>query len=70
MATFQYIAKDAEGNETRGHYCYTAIHVVNDAALLAYCALDNLAWSRIVRVPLDWLELTEPDEPGQPYFKD
>lgn len=59
-----------EGNETRGHYCYTAIHVVNDAALLAYCALDNLAWSRIVRVPLDWLELTEPDEPGQPYFKD
>ncbi|MBI3880464.1 MAG: exo-alpha-sialidase [Verrucomicrobia bacterium] len=42
-----------------GWYCYTAIHFVDDAVLLAYCAGDSkiggLNRLRIRRVSLDWL---------------
>jgi sialidase-1 len=42
-----------------GWYCYTAIHFVDDAVLLAYCAGDQkiggLNRLRIRRVALDWL---------------
>ncbi len=50
--------KQLEGGPT-GWYCYTAIHFVDDAVLLGYCAgeypdhrLDRL---RIRRIALDWL---------------
>ncbi len=43
-----------------GWYCYTAIHFVDDAVLLAYCAGDSkiggLNRLRIRRVSLDWLK--------------
>ena len=45
-----------------GHYCYTAIHFVDDAVLLAYCAgfysnpdMGPLKPLRIRRVSIDWL---------------
>ena len=42
-------------DDPNGWFCYTAIHIVNDGTvLLAYCAYENLAHSRIVKVPLDW----------------
>jgi len=50
--SWQYI-KVLEGNPS-GHYCYIAIHPVNDAVLLGYCAI-RLAHSRITRVPVKWL---------------
>ena len=46
--------KVLEGN-LQGWFCYIAIHPVDDAVLLGYCALSNLAHSRITRVPIDWL---------------
>jgi hypothetical protein len=43
-----------------GWYCYTAIHFVDDAVLLGYCAGDKkvggLNRLRIRRVSLDWLQ--------------
>ncbi len=46
-------------NDPDGWYCYTAIHFVDDAVLLAYCAGDSkvggLNRLRIRRVTLDWL---------------
>ena len=46
-------------NDPDGWYCYTAIHFVDDAVLLAYCAGDKkvggLNRLRIRRVTLDWL---------------
>lgn len=46
-------------NDPEGWYCYTAIHFVDDAVLLAYCAGDKkvggLNRLRIRRVTLDWL---------------
>jgi hypothetical protein len=42
-----------------GWYCYTAIHFVDDAVLLAYCAGDSkvggLNRLRLRRITLDWL---------------
>jgi hypothetical protein len=46
--------KVLEGNP-RGHYCYIAIHPVDDAVLLGYCAMSGLAHSRVTRVPVAWL---------------
>ena len=38
-----------------GWYCYTAIEPLDDGTvLLAYCALQELAHSRIVKVPMAW----------------
>lgn len=48
-----------EGNPS-GHYCYIAIHPVNDAVLLGYCAMSGLAHSRITRVPVKWLYQDRP----------
>ncbi len=73
-------SKVLEGNP-QGHYCYIAIHSVDDAVLLGYCAMSGLAHSRITRVPLAWLEEPRPavisfDAPGTStirlygYFKD
>lgn len=46
-------------NDPDGWYCYTAIHFVEDAVLLAYCAGDSkvggLNRLRIRRVTLQWL---------------
>jgi len=52
-------ARVLEGN-SYGHYCYIAIHPVDDAVLLGYCAMSNLAHSRITRVPLAWLYSGKP----------
>ena len=45
-----------------GHYCYTAIHFINDTVLLAYCAgyysnsdMGPLKPLRIRRLSIDWL---------------
>lgn len=46
--------KVLEGNP-QGWYCYIAIHPMDDAVLLGYCAMSKLAHSRITRVPLSWL---------------
>lgn len=51
--TWQHI-RVLEGNP-KGWYCYTAIHALDDAVLLGYCAMSNLAHSRITRVPVQWL---------------
>ena len=38
-----------------GWFCYTAIHPLKDGSvLLAYCAYDMLAHTRLVKVPLKW----------------
>jgi len=47
-------------SDPEGWYCYTAIHFVDDAVLLAYCAGNKkvgggLSRTRIRRVGLDWL---------------
>jgi Neuraminidase (sialidase) len=46
-------------SDPEGWYCYTAIHFVNDAVLLAYCAGDKTVGGlnrlRIRRLTLDWL---------------
>jgi len=47
-------AKVLEGNP-QGWYCYIAIHPVDDAVLLGYCAMSGLAHSRVTRVPVAWL---------------
>jgi predicted neuraminidase len=51
--TWQHI-KALEGNP-QGWYCYIAIHPIDDAVLLGYCAMSGLAHSRITRVPTSWL---------------
>ncbi len=39
-----------------GWFCYASIHPLADGTvLLAYCALEELAHSRIVKVPMKWL---------------
>ncbi len=47
-------SKVLEGNP-KGHYCYIAIHPMDDAVLLGYCAMKGLAHSRVTRVPVAWL---------------
>ncbi|MCX7010766.1 MAG: sialidase family protein [Kiritimatiellaeota bacterium] len=47
-------AKVLEGNP-KGWYSYIAIHPLDDAVLLGYCAMASLKHSRITRVPLAWL---------------
>ena len=52
-----------EGNPDGG-YCYTAIHFVKGAVLLAYCAGDYshigpLNRLRMRRIDLDWLKAAE-----------
>ena len=38
-----------------GWFCYVAIHPLDDGTvLLSYCALEELAHSRIVKVPMEW----------------
>lgn len=40
-----------------GWFCYTAIHPLADGTvLLSYCALQDLAHSRISKVPIPWLD--------------
>jgi sialidase-1 len=51
--TWQHV-KVLEGNPL-GWYCYIAIHPMDDAVLLGYCAISGLAHSRITRVPVSWL---------------
>ena len=42
-------------DEPDGWYCYAAIHPLDDGTvLLAYCAYEELAHSRIVKVPCAW----------------
>lgn len=47
-------------SDPQGWYCYTAIHFVKDAVLLAYCAGDpkvgGLNRLRIRRIELNWLD--------------
>lgn len=47
-------------SDPNGWYCYTAIHFVKDAVLLAYCAGDNkvggLNRLRMRRIELDWFK--------------
>lgn len=49
-----------EDDRARG-FCYTAIHFVDDAVLLAYCCGGGESWGlqdlRVRRVDLDWLRL-------------
>lgn len=56
--TWQHI-KALEGNP-QGWYCYIAIHPMDDAVLLGYCAMSGLAYSRITRVPVPWLYSDRP----------
>jgi len=51
--TWQHV-KVLEGNP-KGWYCYIAVCPVGDSVLLGYCAMSNLAHSRITRVPVSWL---------------
>ena len=51
--TWQHV-KALEGNPL-GWYCYIALHPVDNAVLLGYCAMSGLAHSRITRVPVAWL---------------
>ncbi|MGI6609411.1 MAG: sialidase family protein [Limnochordia bacterium] len=55
--TWQHI-KVLEGNP-EGWYCYTAVHPLDDAVLLGYCA-SRLAHLRVTRVPVAWLYRDEP----------
>ena len=49
-----------EGN-SKGWFCYTAIHPVQeDAVLLGYCAEKYLAHSRVTRIPVQWLYTEAP----------
>ena len=57
--------KVLEGNP-QGHYCYIAIHPVNDAVLLGYCAMAGLGHSRVTRVPVAWLYAPAPVEKIKP----
>ncbi len=56
--TWQHV-KALEGN-LAGWYCYIAVHPVDDAVLLGYCAMASLAHSRITRVSLAWLYADAP----------
>jgi Neuraminidase (sialidase) len=51
-------------SDPNGWFCYTAIHFIDDAVLLAYCAGDSkvggLNRLRIRRVSLDWLKNDAP----------
>jgi Neuraminidase (sialidase) len=51
--TWQHV-RVLEGNP-QGWYCYIALCPVGDAVLFGYCAMSNLAHSRITRVPVSWL---------------
>jgi sialidase-1 len=57
--------KVLEGNP-KGHYCYIAIHPVQDAVLLGYCAMSGLAHSRVTRVPAPWFYAPSPVEKATP----
>ncbi|NUQ61150.1 MAG: exo-alpha-sialidase [Pirellulales bacterium] len=57
--------KVLEGNP-RGHYCYIAVHPVDDAVLLGYCAMSGLAHSRVTRVPVSWLYSDAPPATARP----
>jgi sialidase-1 len=59
-ATWQHV-KVLEGNP-QGWYCYIAIHPVDDAVLLGYCA-RGLALTRVTRVPVAWLYTDAPPAP-------
>ena len=61
--TWQHV-KVLEGNP-QGWYCYSAIYPMEDAVLLGYCAMSNLAHSRITRVPVPWLYGNRPDSQGE-----
>ena len=52
-------SKVLEGNP-KGWYCYIAIHPMDDAVLLGYCAMSGLAHSRVTRVPVSWLRADGP----------
>lgn len=42
-------------DDLRGRFCYTALQPLDDGTvLLGYCAYDNLAHTRIAKVPLNW----------------
>ncbi len=58
-----------EGNP-QGWYCYIAIHPMDDAVLLGYCAMSGLAHSRITRVPVSWLYSDKPSVNLHGYFND
>ena len=46
-------ARDLESDPS-GHFCYIAIHLLDDGTmLLGYCAYENLAHTRIVKVPVE-----------------
>ena len=51
--------KVLEGNP-QGWYCYIALHPVDNAVLLGYCAMSALAHSRVTRVPVPWLYAGKP----------
>jgi len=58
-------AKVLEGN-AQGWYCYIAIHPMDEAVLLGYCAMSNLAHSRVTRVPISWLYTPPPVSTAKP----
>lgn len=66
--SWQY-TKVLEGNP-QGWYCYIAIHPMDDAVLLGYCAMSGLAHSRITRVPVAWLYSDKPDVDLHGFFND
>ena len=42
-------------DDPNGWFCYTAIHPLDDGTvLLSYCAYEELAHTRIVKIPLAW----------------
>ncbi|MBO6168193.1 MAG: exo-alpha-sialidase [Kiritimatiellae bacterium] len=48
-------------DDPEGWFCYTAIQPLDDGTvLLAYCAYDVLAHSRLVKVPLEWFGVVAP----------
>lgn len=53
-----------------GWFCYIASLETKDALLLGYCTKDNLAASRITRVPLKWLYGPPRPEDTTGFFKD
>jgi hypothetical protein len=57
-------AKILEGN-LNGGYCYIGIHVMEDAVLLSYCAMDWLCHTRIAKLPISYLYA---DGPKEPYY--
>jgi len=66
--TWQHV-RVLEGNP-KGHYCYIAIHPMDDAVLLGYCAMSGLAHSRVTRVPVAWIYGEQPDICLHGFFND